>query len=451
MKAQNIILVIGIGLAGTALGYFWGNRTPETVPESTMEMAMETEGTQVLYWRAPMDPTEMYDEPGQSLMGMTLVPVYAEEEVDQGSRVAINPVVAQNMGIRYSTAVRTDLFRSIRTVGEVMVDEERVYQVNARISGWIEKLHVSFDGAPVKKGDPLLEIYSPELVSTQEEFLLALGHLDDLLALEGSLGLDAARRMVKASRNRMENWDIPTETIDHIQHSREVQRTVLLRSPATGVVLEKHAIEGAFVAEGSDLYRIADLRTVWIHASFYDFELPWISEGQRAQVELSYLPGKLIEGEVSYVYPFLREKARDIHVRIIVPNAGLEMKPGMYANVALAGKTLPNVVAVPSEAIIRSGERTLVFVAQGDGEFEPREVKLGAIGGPDNDLVHIISGLEAGDRVVTSAQFLIDSESRLQEAIQKMRAPQSQSDTMSTMESESDSAMPSNQMDHDHD
>jgi len=208
--------------------------------------------------------------------------------------------------------------------------------------------------------------------------------------------------------------------IRELEASGEVNKTILLPAPATGVVVEMNTIEGAYINAGLDLLKIADLKTVWVHASFYDDEVPWIQTGQSVDMELSYLPGKKYKGQVSYIYPFLREKARDVHVRLIFPNPDMELMPGMYANVKLTGKTIKDAVVVPSESVIRSGERAIVFVDQGDGRYEPREIQIGEIGGSGNESIRVLSGLEAGELVVTSAQFMIDSESRLQEAIQKM-------------------------------
>jgi len=443
MNAKNVIVGSVLIIAALAVGILIGIRMDSSVAAdqnfetSEQNDASSSEGA-ILYWKAPMNPTEIYDAPGKSRMGMDLVPVYEGEGKNApAGQVTISPTVSQNMGVRYAKAERMDLFRSIRTVGEVMVDEERVFQVNSRISGWVEKLYVGFNGAPVEEGQPLLEIYSPELVSTQQEYLLARGHLAQVKSDGDENAIANARRLLDAALTRLANWEIPDDVIEAIQQSGEVQRTVLLRSPVTGVVLAKDVIEGAHIEKGTDLYNIADLRSVWVHASFYDNELPWISEGQKADVELSYLPGTTYQGEVSYVYPFLRERARDVHVRIIVENESLEIKPGMYANVELAGRRLEDIVVVPTQAIIRSGERSLVFVADGEGRFDPREVLLGAEGGDGNELVHVISGLEEGERIVVSAQFLIDSESRLQEAIQKMRSV-SESEEMPGMDMDSD-------------
>lgn len=425
MKSTQLILV-GVLVTVVGLGAFWlGSRSNDSSAAMAHDMSAESSADEreILYWVAPMDPAEIYDQPGKSRMGMDLEPVYADDpQADRGpdSMVQINPVIAQNMGVRYGMTERRDLSRSIRTVGEIMIDEENLVQVNARIAGWIEVLNVAFDGAPVRKGDALLELYSPELVTTQEEFLLALSHRDSLAPDASESTRADADRLVSAARERLSNWDLPASFIDRVEDHRMVHRRVVIESPADGVVLSKNVTQGAHIMPGQELYRIADLSRVWIHASFYDFELPWISEGQRADIEMSYLPGVNLVGEVSYIYPFLRQKARDVHVRIIADNPDQQLKPGMFANVQLAGRTLRDVVVVPSAAIIRSGERTLVFIDGGDGAFEPREVRLGA---DADDWVQVIAGLDAGERVVTSAQFLLDSESRLQEAIAKMRMP----------------------------
>lgn len=375
----------------------------------------------ILYWRAPMDPTEIYDQPGKSAMGMDLIPVYEDEAgMGSGGTVSIDPATVQNMGVRTDHAQRMDFSRMIRTVGEVEYDEERLYLVNAKISGWIEKLYVNFVGDQVRKGDPLMEIYSPELVSTQQEYLLALKNHQMLSESSVPSVREDAEKLLASARTRLEYWDIPASEIERLRRTGEVKKTILLEAPATGIVVKRDAIEGAYIKAGMDLFEIADLRTVWVHASFYDNEVPWISEGQPVEMELSYLPGKTYTGRVSYIYPYLREKARDVHVRLIFSNPDLDLKPGMYANVELQGKVIPDALVVPSEAVIRSGARALVFVVRGEGRFEPREIRIGEEGGPGGRYVRVLAGLLGDEEIVTSAQFMLDSESRLQEAIQKM-------------------------------
>ncbi len=456
-----IALVVGIG------GFFLGRITQETKQDGgSSSVATQGNEREILYWRAPMDPTEIYDEPGKSAMGMDLVPVYAddtestakeEREIlywqapmnpseiydnpgksamgmdlvpvyadeagsESGGLVSIDPATVQNMGVRTGRVHQMDFSRMIRTIGEVQYDEENLYQVNAKISGWIEKLHVNFVGEEVTAGQPLMDIYSPELVTTQEEYLLALRNAEKMSKSSIASIREDAEKLLESAQKRLEYWDIPEEEIDRLKQSGEVKKTIQLKAPATGVVIQKHAIEGAYIKAGMDLFQIADLRTVWVHGSFYENEVPWINEGQPVTMELSYLPGKTYSGRVSYIYPYLREKARDVHVRLIFSNPDLDLKPGMYANVELQGRMILDALVVPTEAVIRSGERTLIFVVQGEGKFEPREIRIGEEGGPGNAYLRVLSGLLAGEEVVTSAQFMLDSESRLQEAIQKMLA-----------------------------
>lgn len=381
----------------------------------------EKKERKILYWQAPMNPTEIYDHPGKSAMGMDLIPVYEDEAgLGSGGVVRINPAVVQNMGVRSAEVQRMDFTRKIRTVGKVDYNEDKLYDVNTKISGWVEKLYVNFTGEFVKKGQPLLEIYSPELVTTQEEYLLALKNQQLVEKSSFQAIKEGAETLLESTRKRLYYWDIPESEIKRLEKTREVKKTVMLQAPASGMVAETDVVEGAFVREGTKLFRIADLSSVWVHASIYDYELPWIEEGQRARMELSYLPGKVYTGRVSYIYPYLREKARDIHVRLEFPNPNLNLKPGMYVNVELQGRVIPDALVIPSEAVIRSGERTIVFVVRGEGRFEPREIRVGEEGGPENRYVRVLSGLLDGERVVTSAQFMLDSESRLQEAIQKM-------------------------------
>ena len=375
----------------------------------------------ILYWRAPMDPAEIYDHPGKSRMGMDLIPVYeGEAGVGAGGTINIDPVTVQNMGVRSDVVRREDFTRNIRTVGKIEYDEEKLYTVTTKISGWIEKLYVDYEGKLVRKGEPLLEIYSPELVTTQEEYLLALN--TQKMVSQSSIATirDGGESLLESTRKRLLYWDVPRSAIDKLEETGEVRKTVLLNSPARGMVVQKNAVDGMHIKEGMDLFHIADLSTIWVQASIYDNEVPWIEKGQEAEMELSYLPGKTFTGKVNYIYPYLQEKARDVNVRLVFPNPNLELKPGMYVNVKLQGRIIKNAIVIPSEAVIRSGERNVVFVVRGEGKFEPREIKIGEEGGENNNYLRVLSGLLEGEKVVISAQFLLDSESRLQEAIQKM-------------------------------
>ncbi len=375
----------------------------------------------ILYWQAPMDPTEIYDKPGKSKMGMDLVPVY-DDQVSSGSSVQIDPVTVQNMGVRTMPVERTDFSRTLRTIGKITYNEEHLFVVSSKINGWIESLKVNYTGQAVRKGQTLLEIYSPELVTTQQEYLLALKNLKMVGNSTFASIRNGAQSLVNASRQRLSYWDIPESEIQRLESGGAVRKTLQLVAPANGVVIHKTAMEGMYIKEGMDLYRIADLSTVWVIASVYDNEAAWIQKGLPAELELSYAPGKTLRGRVSFIYPYLNEKSRDLQVRIEFPNPDLLLKPGMYGNVRIRTATIQNVLVVPTEAVIRSGERNLVFLAKGDGRFEPREVRIGE---ESNGKIRIISGLLGNETVVISAQFMLDSESRLQEAIQKMLAEKS--------------------------
>ncbi|MCY4159444.1 MAG: efflux RND transporter periplasmic adaptor subunit [Bacteroidetes bacterium] len=403
-----------------ACSFFLGRASTDKATSESQDLPPLDE-RQILYWQAPMDPSEIYDRPGKSKMGMDLIPVYEDEDrMDSGNTISVDPATVQNMGVRTGQVQRLDFMRTIRTIGEVQYDEEKLYLVNTKISGWIETLHAHFVGDQVQAGDPLLEIYSPELVTTQQEYVLALKNFR--LASQSTIPSvrEDAQKLLTSAQTRLEYWDIPESEIDYLAQTGEVRKTIVISAPVTGIVVARNAIEGGHVEVGEDLFKIADLRTVWVHASFYDNEVPWISNGQRVEMQLSYLPGKTYTGRVSYVYPYLRESARDVHVRLIFSNPDLDLKPGMYANIQLQSKVIPDAIVVPSEAVIRSGARAIIFVVHDEGRFEPREILLGEEGGPNNNYIRILSGLRVGEEIVISAQFMLDSESRLQEAIRKM-------------------------------
>ncbi|MDI6792035.1 MAG: efflux RND transporter periplasmic adaptor subunit [bacterium] len=382
--------------------------TPIRSSEDTESSEKPKEERKILYWVAPMDPGYIRDEPGKSPMGMDLVPVY-EDEVAGGSVITINPNVVQNMGVRTGVVEQGPLSRVIRTAGHVDYDETRLAVINTKISGWIEKVHVQKTGAHVQKGQSLYDIYSPELVAAQQEFLLSLE--------------SGSPTIQKAVRKRLEFWDIPKSEIQSLIRSRTVRKTLTINSRFSGIVVHLNAVEGMFFKQGSDLFRIADFSTVWVYAHIYENEVPYIKEGQTAFITLSYLPGKTYRGTVDYIYPYLDKKTRDIKVRLIFSNPDLELKPEMYANVKIESTISDKAIVIPAESIIHSGERTIVFVVKGEGKFQPREVEIG----PEDDKgrTQILSGLAPGETIVVSGQFLLDSESKLREAIRKMLDAQS--------------------------
>ncbi|MDZ7660539.1 efflux RND transporter periplasmic adaptor subunit [Fodinibius sp.] len=435
MKTRYLLLILSLIAAFTFGGYWLGTQTTVSSissTETTSEMQnqdMQSDAQsdtknqkdrEILYWQAPMNPSEIYDKPGKSRMGMDLVPVYADEATSSEGMVKINPVVVQNMNVRTATVQQKDLSTVVSAVGKVEFDEQKLFNVNPKISGWVEQLYVDYTGKMVQQGQPLFSIYSPELVTTQREYLLALKTRDKVEASSFEAIRAGGNSLLEATKKRLEYWDIPSSEIDQLEKTGDIKKAVTLTSPATGMVLHKNAVEGEFIKAGTSAYKIADLSTVWVQTSVYDYEVPWIEVGQQAQMELSYQPGKTYHGTVAYVYPTLDQKTRTVQVRLEFSNPNLELKPGMFANVRIQTRPKSNVTVIPNEAIIRTGERNIVFVAKGEGAFEPREVTLGMEGGQRNNEIEVLERVKAGEQIVTSAQFLFDSESRLQEAIQKM-------------------------------
>lgn len=364
----------------------------------------------IAYWRAPMNPAEIYDQPGKSAMGMDLVPVY-EDELVGGVDIFIDPVTQQNMGIRTATVSREPLARTIRTYGHVTYDETRTVQVSPKASGWIETLHADFTGKAITQGEPLFEIYAPELVTAQEAYLVAYQSAK-------RLSRDSQTGLLASARRRLQYFDIADSEIEVLEATGQVRKTLVIRSPASGVVIEKRAEEGGHVKAGTTIYRIADLSRVWVEAHVFEYELPWVREGQTAEMTIPYWPGDVRSGKVTYVYPYLRPQTRDVRIRLEFDNADLRLKPDMYADIHLKTHADEQGLLIPSEAVLRSGERNVVFVVKGGGKFTPREVTLGL--STDGGMIQALDGLAPGDVVVTSGQFLLDSESKLQEAVQKM-------------------------------
>jgi len=368
----------------------------------------------VAYWVAPMDPNYVSETPGKSPMGMDLVPVY-EDEVDE-TIVWIDPATIQNIGVTTTEVVLRDLSVNLRTNGTVTFAENKEYRVNPKISGWIEKLYVNRTGDMVLKGDPLLEIYSPQLVAAQEEFLVALSNVEMFSQSKNERIKLSANNLVNSARRRLELWDISSVQIDELERIREVSRTLTVYSPANGVVMHKNVVEGAAVKAGMDLFKIVDLSEVWIEAQIFENEMPWVALGGSVEVSSPYDPNLRFSGKVDYIYPFMNAKSRTAKLRITVPNQDLNLRPEMYVDVNIQASTQRDAVAVPKSTVLHGGKRNLVFIALGDGRFMPREVQLGV---ETERYYEITSGLSAGANVVTSAQFLIDSEAKLQETIQQ--------------------------------
>jgi multidrug efflux pump subunit AcrA (membrane-fusion protein) len=420
MNGRNAIVFVLLLLAGA--GGWWANaRFGDGRPAEGGGPCPG--GAQPEYWRAPMDPTYVRDEPGKSPMGMDLVPVCPGPGAQGAAgpaagEVRVDPSVVQSIGVRTAGVERGDLTRRIRTVGRVAWDERRVAHVHTKVQGWVEQLHVQYRGQQVERGQPLLEIYSPDLVSTQEELLIAARYRD----ATASSPVEDVRRggasMFKATRRRLELWDIPEPVIERLLETGTIRKTLTLVAPASGVVIDLRVREGMEVGPAQNLYTIADLSRVWVLADIYENELPWVEVGRHGRVELAYLPGRTFHGMTTYIDPFLDPETRTARVRLELENPEGVLKPDMFADVTLDSETRQDVLIIPDEAVIRSGTRNLAIVALGEGRFRPREVEIGLDSGDGR--VEVRDGLAEGEQVVVSGQFLIDSESRLQEAVQKL-------------------------------
>jgi Cu(I)/Ag(I) efflux system membrane fusion protein len=367
----------------------------------------------VLYYRNPMGLPDTSPVPKKDGMGMDYIPVYEGEQDDSGT-VKISLAKVQKLGVETIAVERRSLTQTVSAVGTVQPDERRLFIVNTKFEGWIEKLHVGATGQTVRRGEPLMEIYAPELVVAEREYLLASQSVQAVATGNAEVSV-AARQLGDAALQRLKNWDISGDQIKRLQRDGTVARTLALRAPADGIVLEKMAVEGMHFMAGDTLYRIADLSTVWLTADVFERDIGLLRAGQRARITGNAYPGESFAGVVDFIYPTVSQETRTGKVRITVPNADGRLKPGMYATVALeAGAGDRPVLAVPDSAVIDSGMRQTVLVDRGEGRFEPREVKLGVHA---DGFYEVRQGLAADERIVVSANFLIDAESNLRAAL----------------------------------
>lgn len=372
----------------------------------------------ILYWVAPMDANYRRDNPGKSPMGMALVPVYKN---GGGSVVTISPEVIQNLGVRTTKAELTRLWRGIDTVGYINYDESKVSHIHLRTEGWIENLYVKSEGERVKKGDRLLDLYSPELVNVQEEFVTALS--------SGHKGL------IRASKERLAALGVSSKQIKQLQKDKIIKQLVSVYAPQDGVVSVLSVREGMFVNPSQKIMVLGDLSSVWLLAEIFERQIQWVETGQSAEVRLSFIPGKVWHGKVEYIYPSLDPKTRTLKARLRFENPGERLKPNMYANVKIFGGAKNDTIVIPLEGLIRTGREERIIIALGDGRFEARDVVAGIESG---DFVEILSGIDAGEDIVISGQFLIDSEASMRASLSRMsKADNDSNSDMSTMESES--------------
>jgi len=375
----------------------------------------------ILYWYDGMNPAFRSDKPGKTPDGMDLVPKYADAKESGGDRppgsVKISSTKQQLIGVRTDTVKREPLKRTIRAVAQVQIDETKIARIHVKIAGWVEKVHVDFIGKLVQKGQPLFSLYSPDLVATQQEYLIARRAEKDLASAPFEEVSKGAETLLQAARQRLRLWDMNDDQIRRLDETGEVSRTTTMYSPIDGFVLKREVFERTYITPETELYEIADFSTVWVNAEVYEYEVAYVKTGQSAQMTLSYFPGKTYTGNIVYIYPTVDPMTRTVKVRLEFPNPRFDLKPDMFADVQL-NIGYGTQMVVPQEAVLDSGSEQIVFVAMGDGYFEPRRVQLGP---RFEDRVVVLSGLKVGETIVTSGNFIIDSESRLKDAMAGMK------------------------------
>jgi len=399
---KNIVMIAGLAMmlvVGLLIGRAWNTTNFQSAdPESIG-------ARDILYWVAPMDPSFRRDAPGKSPMGMELVPVYADQAAAGRGVVSIAPTIVQNLGVRTTVAQQGTLTRRIETVGYIGYDEDTVQHVHTRVDGWIEKLVTKASGDPVKKGQLLFELYSPTLVNAQQEYLAALSSNNKMLR--------------GASRDRLIALGVTGGEIARLDKERMAMQRVRVYAEDDGVIAHLGVREGIFVTPATEIMSVAQLDRVWVLAEVFERQAAWVKPGQNAIVELDYLPGKALQGTVDYVYPELDPRTRTLKVRLRFDNQAETLRPNMFARVVIDGDAVDDVVHVPREALIRGGATDRVVLALGEGRYRSQSVELGIESG---DRVVIRKGVAAGDRIVTSAQFLIDSESNIESALERLES-----------------------------
>ena len=411
--------VIAVAVAAGG-GYWLGGKGEASHGETAAVAVTSSEPAKkekkLLFYRNPMGLPDTSPTPKKDPMGMDYIPVYEGEQDDEpaaANQIKISTEKVQKLGVRTEAAQLRPLDKVVRASGRIEPDERRLYAISPKFEGYVERLHVNVTGQPVGKGQALFEVYSPELVSAQREYAIAAQGVEALKEAGGP-ARDGMKQLADSSLLRLKNWDISEEQVKALAKSGETKRTMTFRSPVAGIVTEKKAVQGMRFMPGEVLYQVADLSSVWVVADVFEQDIGLIKSGAKARVMINAYPGKTFEGTISYVYPTLNDQTRTVPVRVELANPGLLLKPAMFAQVELPVSAKGSAVTVPVSAVIDSGARQIVLIQQGEGRFEPREVKLGARS--DNHL-EVIEGVKEGEQVVVAANFLIDAESNLKAAV----------------------------------
>jgi len=415
-KRDLIFIAVGI-ISGIVIFWLFFNNNGNRVSKKDTTKNNTTKERKVLYWKAPMNPTEIYDKPGKSRMGMDLVPVYEDETGSEGL-VSIDGTLQQNMNLKTEVIESKTLKTSVVTNGVLRTDERKEFIVNTKAGGWVEKLYVNYTGQKVKKGEKLIDIYSPKLVAAQQEFLTAVSYGENVInSLNKSIS-KSGRDLIENSIQKLRLLDVRKKEIDELKRTKKVKKFMTLYAPFNGTVIHKNVIEGQKINPGTPLFKIADLKNLWLIADIYEYELSKIKLGAEAEIKFNFFPGKIFNSRITFIYPTLDAKTRTVKVRFDIPNYNNELKPSMFATIDISGKDLSNHPLIPEQAVIRSGQKNIVIIALGNGKFKSVEVKLGENA---KGYFQVLEGLDEGTRIVISSQFLIDSESNLKAALNQFR------------------------------
>ena len=416
MKTSTLVSLLAI-LGAAGAGYWLGGQSPGEMKVgaggAVATAPATAAGKKVLYYRNPMGLPDTSPTPKKDSMGMDYIPVHEGEAEDDKGGVQISTAKVQKLGVRTERVARRDLARAVRATGRVEVDERRLHAVTPKFEGWIERLYVNTTGQAVGRGQPLFEVYSPELVSAQREYQVAARGVVRLTGATPDV-VAGMRQVAEASLTRLRNWEVAEEQIRALTDGGEPRRTLTYRSPAAGVVLEKKAVAGMRFMPGETLYQLADVSAVWVLADIFERDIAALKVGMPATVHIDAYPGKQFEGKVTYLYPTLNPQTRTVPVRIELANPGGLLRPAMYAAIDIKVGAGGADLAVPISAVLDSGSQQRVLVQTGEGRFEPRTVKLGQ---RSNDYVEVTEGVAEGEQVVVAANFLIDSESNLKAAL----------------------------------
>ena len=416
-----VMLIIGISGGWFANDYIQPATTK--LQQDDSQAARLEQNRQPLFYRSPMNPSVTSPVPAKDPMGMDYVPVYADDNSEAGQpagTVMIDPITEQNIGVRTAIVKRDILSRVVRTVGRVDYDEERIVRLHPKVEGWIETMRVDKTGEKVKKNQDLLSIYSPQLVVSQQEYVLAMNNRQILKQSPVADIRRGAEELVSSARERLKLLDVPEHQLHDLTRDHNIHKSLHIHTPASGIVVNIGAREGQYVTPATEIYMIADLSTVWVYADIYENELPWVQLGDLVEMRLAGIPGRVFRGHLAFIYPYAEAKTRTIKVRLDFRNTELLLKPDMFAEISIYAGKQKSALVIPSEAVIRSGTRDKVLVVRNAGKFEPRTITTGIA---SDGKVIVLDGLKEGEEVVTSAQFLIDSESSLREATAKMIKP----------------------------